>query len=315
MAKLNLYPQIDKTFLDTFNLIFDKEYYFYDSENNKVELVEKHIYGFEDEELYEIIDENDDLDLSKDKIYLNITGKLYNAKYLFGNFGYVYDDALLGLGLEWKSKKSKIRHCQLLGKFNCDEAKEELVFNKNGIELSELYSDTKFEWVIFICKKGTANSLKFYANKEGLIIGRDTIWTIKGDGNSSLFPIKEINDSSQPLWKVEYSATDPFEDPFNEDYLALVLNSGHPEYKYLQNKNIEFKPWFLKEVLSNAIFMMINETLDKIDKNTMKNETCENGSIVQALLYFEKQYNFNYLGSTFDLLTSIKNYLDNNFKL
>ena len=256
-----------------------------------------------------------DLDLTRDKVYLNISVQLINAKYLFGKTGLVYSDTVLGIGLEWKSKKSKIRHCRVLGSFSLRDVQTQITFERKNIELSELFSDTAFEWVIFIQKEGTSDSCNFFANKEGLIIGKESLWTIRSDGNASLFPIKEINDPSQPLWKIEYSSTSPFEDPFNEDYLALVLNCGHEDYKYLQSKNIEFKSWFLKEVLANALFMLINETFLCIDKRTMKDEFSENGSVVKALLYFESQYNFNYYGSSVDLMNSIKTYLDKNFNI
>ena len=58
MGKLNLYPQIDKNFLEVLKLEFNREYYFYDNEGNKVSISEKHIHNIEDQEIYELVDEN-----------------------------------------------------------------------------------------------------------------------------------------------------------------------------------------------------------------------------------------------------------------
>jgi len=201
----------------------------------------------------------------------------------------------------------------MLGSFNKDQAEDEKVFKAKNIKLNELNSDTTFCWVMFVKKAGSINNGKNLVNKEGLIIGRKPIWTIKGEGEGSLLPIIEYSSSQDPLWTVKTSIDDPFNDSFTVDNVCILINRYHPDYQFVQSVNRFFNPSFLKEVLSNALFLLIKEIATNIDDfNNIKSKHCENGSIVQALLYFEQELGLKIHDNDVELLKSIKLFLDKN---
>ena len=313
MSSINLYPQIDDVLLETVHINTKRSYHYKGLDGCDYSLDEVYVKGFEDKQIYELNDENSEYDQCNDTLYLDIEFSIKNGKYLFGKYGLVYDDAVLGIGLEWKSKKSKIRHCTHIGQFDKLNSFKELVFKVNNIELTELNSDTVFNWIIYVKRKGTEIPGLFYANKEGLIIGRRYILTIKGEGEGSLFPIREYGNKFEPLWKINVLTDDPYLDSFTSDNLCIMVNKYHKDYQFIQYNHRNFNPSFLMEVLATALFMLIKEVSSKIDDfKNMKSKYYENGSIVQALLYFEQELNIKIHGSDIELMYSIKSFMDKN---
>lgn len=313
MSSINLFPQINDVVLETVSIKISRAYHYKGLDGNTYYVDETHIKGFEDKDIYELVDENSEFEQCNDKLYLDINFDIKNGKYLFGKYGLVYDDTVLGLGLEWKSKKSKIRHCIKIGQFDINSASKELLFKVKDVELTELNSDTTFNWIIFVIKSGTEIPGVFYANQEGLIIGRKTLWTIKGEGEGTLFPIIEYGNVNEPLWKVNTFIEDAYIDSFTSDNISIMINKYHKDYQYIQNNNRNFNSSFLMEVLSSSLFMLIKELSRSIeDFKNMKLKHCENGSIVQALLYFEQELNIKIHGSDIELMLSIKSFMDKN---
>jgi hypothetical protein len=92
---------------------------------------------------------------------------------------------------------------------------------------------------------------------------------------------------------------------------ALHLMEQYPDYKFIQSTNKDYNVAFLKEVLASSIFMLIKEIEYGIDDfKTMKDKHYENGSIVQALMYFEKELDFKIHESSVNLMKSIKLFVD-----
>lgn len=311
MSSINLFPQIDDITLETV-LVSSKRFYHYrGSDGLDYTVEEKTLKGFEDKDIFELEDENSEYDQSTDTLFLDFEFTVKNAKYLFGSTGYVFDDSVIGVGLEWKSRKSKIRHCKFLGSFDKNSSLEPVVFKVTNIELNELKSDTDFSWIFFIQKPGTAINGIFFANKEGLIVGKKPLWTIKGEGEGSIFPIIETTAPGEPLWSVKTSFEDPYSESFSLDYVRILINKQHPDYKFIQSTNKDYNVAFLKEVLASSIFMLIKEIEYGIDDfKTMKDKHYENGSIVQALMYFEKELDFKIHESSVNLMKSIKLFVD-----
>jgi len=313
MSSINLYPQIDDVFLETVIIKNKRSYHYNGLDGNEYIVEEKTLKGFEDKEIFELEDDNSEYDQSTDTLFMDFELSIKNGRYLFGETGYVYDDAVIGVGLEWKSKKSKIRHCRMLGSFSKEQLLDENVFKIENIKLNELNSDTTFSWVMFVKKAGTINNGNNLVNKEGLIIGRKPLWTIKGEGDGSLFPIIEYISSKDPLWTVKTSIEDPYNDSFTVDNVCILINKFHPDYQFIQSVNRYFNPSFLKEVLSNALYILIKEIIANIDDfNDIKSKHCESGSVVQALLYFEQELGFKIHDNDIELLKSIKLFLDKN---
>ena len=313
MSSINLYPKIDDIFLETVKINNKREYYYIGSDGNKHFLAERTIKGFEDKNIFELEDDNSEFDQTSDSLNMIFELEIFNGRYLFGKYGYVFSDAIIGVGIEWKSKKSKIRHCKYLGSFSLNDSKNKLVFKSEDLVLNELNSDTSFSWVLFIEKAGSDVINNYYANRDGLVIGKKNMWTIKGEGIGSLFPIEERFCNDEPLWFVEVSDfDDPYTNEFSTDWLKICINKSHPDYQCIQLNNKNFNQQFLKEVLSSSLYLLITETKKRIDNfDHIRSQHYESGSIVQALLYFDN-IKIKVFENDIELFKSIKKYFDNN---
>ena len=80
------------------------------------------------------------------------------------------------------------------------------------------------------------------------------------DGDGSLFPVvEEPLGEEAPLWELKASWSDPEDEPFSSDYVALVLNSSHPHFEQLRNRhaiNIEQSP-LMRQVFASWLALVI----------------------------------------------------------
>lgn len=57
------------------------------------------------------------------------------------------------------------------------------------------------------------------------------------DGDGSLFPVLEESLGEEgPLWELKTCWSDPQDEPFSSDYVALVLNNAHPHFEQLRDR-------------------------------------------------------------------------------
>ncbi|MGE8407845.1 MAG: hypothetical protein ACN6QH_12480 [Pseudomonas sp.] len=89
------------------------------------------------------------------------------------------------------------------------------------------------------------------------------------DGDGSLFPVvEEPLGSDGPLWELKASWSDPQNEPFSSDYVALVLNSAHPHYEHLRDRramSIEQSP-LMRQVFASWLALVIAQV--KADMGT-----------------------------------------------
>ncbi|MDB5937387.1 MAG: hypothetical protein JWQ01_4731 [Massilia sp.] len=114
------------------------------------------------------------------------------------------------------------------------------------------------------------------------------------DGDGSLFPILEEDlGPLAPLWEFRKDWTDPFEEDFSVAYLALALNTSHPDYGYLKNSNaIAASTWtpLLRQVVASWLVVLILELQhgsgeDFEDIASGKSGRALPGSIADAVSY------------------------------
>lgn len=315
-SSFNFYHTIDDakvtkdkiTFLNnTIVVNIDRKYYFLIS-GSKQYIDEEVIEGKNDEISIKLFDSN--YEWSEDNIYLEYSLEFKNIKYLFGKTGIVYQDAKIGVGLEWKCQKSRIKKCCKLGSISFDDENKIL---SQDILVSDLSSDVKFILKFYIDKEGEKNGDISFANQKGLILGNFNVLNIVTKGNASIFPIVEFFDKEGPLWKCELSYTDIYEDSFDDENVKVLINKGHKSYQFLQENHRNFNPYFQSETLSSALSVMLLMIIEKEEKIDFS-KSYEEGSIAQALKYFHEALDVKINDGYNQLTRSVKCLFDKEFK-
>lgn len=129
------------------------------------------------------------------------------------------------------------------------------------------------------------------------------------DGSGSEFPIEEINDPTQPLWRVELNWTDIYEDLFNNTSVRLILNQAHPIFKQLMNQRNRINQYLMNDIIINAIAMIIQQAV-LIEHNEFNEDMdYQPGTIAQVIWYWMSIYEIN-LESVDTISNSIRRHAD-----
>lgn len=285
--------------------------YYYIKDNDQNEINEN-IIGNDKE--VELVDDTFSWDFKNDSLYLNISLELDNCDLLFASNGVCFEDAILGVGLSWKSDKSRLNNSVKLGEITSLDKK--IVIQKNDILIKSLNSNTSFKLFFYISKYGSKNGQLFFANEIGLVLYRETFWTIIIEGSGSTFPVRDVYEDNAPLWNITVSFDDITTDLFNEDYVSININKSHKAYPLLNPTNKDsFNKDFLNEVMSSAVVMLILEIRKEAsDKDQFDfDQAFESGSILQAISFFKNKLKFAVNDDYDKLLKSVKSYFDKEF--
>lgn len=217
-----------------------------------------------------------------------------SLKPLFGANGIVGERAALLLAVEWTSPESGYRQ---LGEGlvvrlpECSARAAPLTLSLT-LEGGTLRGSGNLSVQAYLESRGPGSVRAGIATTKGARLG--TLWgpvRVVIDADSSLFPIVEENlGTGRPLWEFRENWMDPLADPFSADYLALVLNSGHPDAAALrdvQNPVTGLTP-LMKQVLACWLALLVTriaeDTGDSFSRIT-GDEHCisEPGSIAHTL--------------------------------
>lgn len=210
-----------------------------------------------------------------------------NPNAFYGKTGVLRHGAVMGICIIWNNRT--LTQMGYIQPESTAYSGENLVVNfKYEFPSGSIKGDLTLDTVIYV--KTAADEVvageEQLINEEGVTIG--TIDSIAIDFNSLYmdFPIKDVKDASLPLWWLELNQwDDPTQNPFNEDYVCLYLNSYYSHCPKVGDtiKNIDI----LVEIVSTAYLMIIakiddmgflSKTLDDVD--------LEPGSISKVINYF-----------------------------
>ena len=298
-----------RMFSDIISIKYKRSYY-YLVDGQKKYIEESVLENSSDNSVFELKDPDYEWDESNG-VNLELSLDISNTKYLFGNYGIVYGDSKIGIGIEWKPEKSRIKKCVKIGSFDKDS--NNIYFNKD-IALMDLNSNINFTLLFYIDREGQNEGLSTFANKKGLIICRIDFFTLKFGGVASTFPVVETSQVGGPLWKVVLNYDDIYDDEFTEETVKIILNKAHKAFGYLQENGTDYNPAFLSEVMSSAVSTMLAQIIANENGNIDFKKAYSDGSIAQALNYFKTTLNFNISNNYFELYESVKKYFDKEFK-
>lgn len=308
-----LYSTIDNKILKLLNIQSTREYY-YLVDNEKKIIREETFENSSNEYHVQLVDDEDEWDNRNQSLFLNCKISLENVEKLFGVI--CCSNAILGIGLEWKPEKSRIKYCLKFGEFSKNNNLCE--FSKKDIEIKNVNSNIIFNWIIYIVDPGNQDKKSCFGKNTGLILGDGLLWSIIVDGSGSIFPIYEEALPDGPLWKYECDFIDITEDEFSEENIKIILNKAHKGYQYIQPKSPNYNELMFAELISNAIATVIlairkknaengNGELIDFSKNGSK------GSILTVLKYFNDTLKFKINGTMIELQDSVKSYFDREY--
>lgn len=249
-------------------------------------------------------------------LILKKAGSIQHPDLLFGKDGIVPHDANIGIAGIWSSKRSDLHGTIQYGKFgmrvNAFNFDQEYRF-----ESGELRGSLHFKLVLYLKEAGQPYAEETHlANQTGIILGIIEEFDLIIDGSGSVFPIYYVNESDRPLWWVNFSSTEPFEDAFDDQNVVLYLNQAHPSYGELKiNDSLRESPLFL-EVISSALYIIVQSVKELVNEDwedIEAGEDLEQGTIAEAISYFINKLGWD-TSSPVKLALSIHDYFDKNLR-
>lgn len=299
---INFYPTLTDELISKLNPKTTFEFYY--------ECVDENVaLNFTNEDGQISFDESSNWNCDDYDLQVTLEVNLENTNCLFGENGVAPINSKLGLALEWYSTSSKIREVITV--------ENDIV---NGLEHCALTFDTCFpkstfsgvitlNLILYLKEKSTLLSKNehFLNNEEGINLGIINNNNIFMTGNGSLFPIKIEALNINRLWDLQINYEDLNETLFSEG-IALVLNSNHRDYKYIDPNNNCYCERLADEIVSNAIVLLLchikeNEGLDILNKNSVP------GSIMEFLCYCKDTLDINF-SSSLEISKTVKKLLE-----
>lgn len=204
-----------------------------------------------------------------------------------GPEGIACADAELGTCIIW-SNRTLTQMGYIMPESNIRLGTTEIYNFSHLFPAGDIKGDLTLDTVVYIKRAAVQvrDNERHLMNEAGVSVGTIDTVNLSFDSIYMDFPIKDVNDSNQPLWWLEMKDwEDPRSDPFDEDHICLYLNSA---YSYCPKvgdtiKNVDL----LVEIITTAYLMIFNKIEEKGCLNaTMNDSDLEPGSISKIMYYF-----------------------------
>lgn len=210
---------------------------------------------------------------------------------LFGEDGVTHEDNVLGIAVNYYSKTSNFQRTVKIGTIKNSSDRLTLMFDYTFDE-NMLRGALFFEYFIYL--KEVHHKLPFTSSMIGANLNDEflDLYSVIIDGRGSEFPIEEIADKGEPLWRVTMNWTDVYEDLFDSSTIRLILNREHPVFDSLVNKNNKnrINRYLMNEIIISAMSLIVQKAI-LIDKEEIESESEFNpGTIAQVIWYWISTY-------------------------
>lgn len=178
---------------------------------------------------------------------------------ILGPHGVVSTDAEVLLALEWTSADSCWRKLGPVHRLRHEVEGEHVVLDI-GLEPGTVRGSGLLSVQAFL-GRSAAKFVPGFAHQPGARLGLLALpIEIVIDGDGSLFPVLEESLGVEgPLWELKACWSDPQDEPFSSDYVALVLNNAHPHFEQLRDRRslrIEQSP-LMRQVFAAWLALVI----------------------------------------------------------
>lgn len=287
--QLSLYNSIDDKLLEKVGFkIGDKTLEYEKNEDSEKELIEIPT------EVSELIINEYDSSWSPIENNLIIKQKFSfeDPSNFFGIDGVANEHNSLGLACHIYSKTSNFQKTVHLGTINYSEKKLEITFEYE-FEPNSIGGVVYFDFFIYLNEVQVPDSV--HSSIKGTNLSSfsvDNFYLIV-DGTGSEFPIQEIDDKTQPLWRLDMNWTDIFEDTFDANSIRIILNRGHVLFTQLMNQKYKINQYFMNDIIITSMAMLIQKVV--LIEMIELNEDIEYGpgTIAQVIWYWISTFEIN----------------------
>lgn len=289
---LSLYPKLNnKQFENAKISLSEIEYtYTYSTKSDKDRIVPIEVID-EGEKTVEIFDETGKWDILFNDFQISQEILIENPKTLFGDYGVVIDEAIIGVGVLWYSKDSRQRGAQRICSFDKFTNHIDSQINLN-FELGQLRNTLFYEVVLYVEDTDSSTNTHF-ANETGMILGSIYAKEIILEGRSSSFPVVTVESDEGFLWSL-YCNWAELEDDFM-DSITLRLNVNHRDYDLLNFESKKFNEALYKQILVSVVSQII-ETAHRQGEIPLieEQDNFPEGSVGGLIKYYLDVYQVNY---------------------
>ncbi|WP_330948742.1 hypothetical protein [Virgibacillus sp. MG-45] len=204
-----------------------------------------------------------------------------NTRFLFGENGLTGNDGVLGIAVRWHSRDSAQQKVVPATVINSVDDHIDYQMNLR-IQKGTVRGKVSFEVILYVVKPAHGQIHLV----SGTVLGVLRSSLLLFDGNTSMFPILEVNNPNKGLWWVDCNFTDPSIEPFDDEHVAIVINKGHRHYKQLKiEKGIGSSPLML-EIVATGLQIIIETVKSSGSWQDILANNSETGSIGEAIYYF-----------------------------
>jgi hypothetical protein len=304
MNRIPLYPVIKEIDIVD-HILYEKITYNYIVNGNTKELIINEDVKNE----YILTDENQNWSMEEHGFTMSLEFKFRSIQDLKGK--YICRGTKIGLGLEWSSSTSKLRGIYPLG--NIEHTTDNPISKIIKFSSDTFRGVIQFRLVLYILTPGFPMiGEEHYANQIGQIIGEFKKFRIILDGQASLFPILYVSNNAAPLWTIELTYDDPYNEKFF-DCFTIYLNQAHKDFKFIDANTDDYNSGFLREVLSSSIVQLIILLKNDNVLNDLSSKHTSGDSLVDAINRYKDDYGWRF--DKLDVLQNdIKLFFDKEFK-
>jgi len=244
----------------------------------------------------------------ENNLNINMKCTILDKNILFNEeYGVANKNSSLGIAVNYYCRKTNKNISKKIVEIKYDENEPKLNFDINlSFNKGELANKLGIKLILYV-DKSFENDI--FANSSGSILGVYRKLEIYIEGRGSLFPIKIIEDKSQPLWFAEFNFIDINEDLFEESNICLYLNKAHKDFKWLNTEGATITP-LMREIISEFIALFIEDIIKKENiENICSFDYEEEQAIGNVAKYWLKFFNIK-VNSFYDILHSVKTTVD-----
>jgi len=309
-AVINLHPILSDELLTKMGIQFTDYSFEYDTELSRNQLITEAVVGQEHiQSKLTIKDELEIWNYNSHNLILNRRIMIHNLSLLFGTEGVAGQQAEIGTAVMWSSKHSSQRGIFIGESFKISSVKRQFIIT-GEFPKGTLRDRFELKTILYIKKPGVLSEREGHlAHKAGFILGDmdETVIHLKGSG--SIFPIFTVNEDG-PLWRVECNWDDPRSDSFDDEYVRILINENHPDFKFIKAADKKRLSPLMKEIIASSIQIIMGRVQSQVDlQDIIEGKDVESGSVCMAIQYFIQTFDLN-ASSPEDLAYSMRNYLD-----